>query len=88
MLAIVFVCLCVCSCACRVTCMCMNQYVCMSEPVSFPLSSTSQGVNPSATDAGVCILSVGSTSGANKEGMDGADWRGVNLKKNHFVCFS
>lgn len=50
----------------RVTCMCMNQYVCMSESVSFPLSSTSKGVNPMATDAGVCILSVGSTSSVQR----------------------
>lgn len=48
--------------------MCMHQYVCMSESVSFPLSSTSEGVNPLATDAGVCILSVDSTSGIHKGG--------------------
>ncbi len=72
------VCVCVCVCVCRVTCTCMNQYVCMSEPVSFPLSSTSKGVNPLATDAGVCILSVGSTSGMHK-GRGGIGW-GVHFK--------
>ena len=51
-----------------VACMCMNQYVCMSESVSFPLCSTSRGVNPLATGTGVCILSVGSTSGGNTGG--------------------
>lgn len=56
---------CSCVCECRVKCMCMNQYVCMTESLSFPLSSTSKGINPLATDAGVCILSVGPTSGMN-----------------------
>lgn len=63
---------CVCTRArvCRVRCMCMSRYVCMSESLSFPLCSTSKGINPSATDAGVCILSVGSTSGMNRGWKD------------------
>lgn len=43
------------------TWVCMIQYICMGEPLSFPLSSSSKSLNPLATDAGVCILSVDST---------------------------
>lgn len=50
------------------TCMCMIQYVCMSEFVSFPISSTSKGIYPLATDAGVCILSVDSNNNIHRGG--------------------
>lgn len=53
---------------CVSTCMCMNQYVCMSDSMSFPLSSTSKVISPLATDAGVCILSVDPTSSMHRGG--------------------
>lgn len=63
----------------------MNQYVCMTESLSFPLSSTSKGINPSATDAGVCILSTGPTSGMNTAGRIGSGGAGFLFLTKTFI---
>lgn len=66
---------------------CMIQYICMGEPLSFPLSSTSKSLNPLATGAGVCILSVDSTGSIHESKKNLFVQEDPAGLMGHFHCF-